>query len=205
MNINKKISLVIILLLLASAALVIQAQRHITTSYSIEIDAPVEKVWNFLSDNRNAKGWSVIFDHITPMASSPVAEGQIGALRRCYRNADNMGFFWDERTLTTEPYTYRSLRTSNISNTSWDFFERYQFTAHQTYEDLGNNRTRLTFGGDLDDYTKYSIDELFIFWATQFEVERVFRLNLENIKAMLEQKQEYSRPHPWEANSPFDA
>lgn len=193
------------MLIFAMVALVAQSQRHITTTYSVDIDAPVKEVWEFLSDNRNANGWSVIFDHITPMASSPVAEGQIGALRRCYRNADNMGFFWDERTLTTEPYTYRSLRTSNISNTSWDFFERYQFTAHQTYEDLGNNRTRLTFGGDLDDYTKYSIDELFIFWATQFEVERVFRLNLENIKAMLEQKQDYSRPHPWEANSPFDA
>lgn len=63
----------------------------------------------------------------------------------------------------------------------------------------------LTFGGDLDDYTKYSISELFVFWATQYEVERVVKLNLENIKAMLEQKQDYSRPHPWEKSSPFDA
>jgi hypothetical protein len=175
------------------------------TTYSIEINAPVNEVWDLLSDNRNAQGWSVIFDHITPMASSPVPEGQIGALRRCYRNADNIGFFWDERTLSTEPYKYRSLRTYNISNTSWEFFERYQFTAHQIYQDLGNNMTRLTFGGDLDDYTKYSISELFVFWATQYEVERVFKLNLENIKAMLEQKQDYSRPHPWEKSSPFDA
>ncbi len=200
----KKISYILGLFALLIFALVLQSQRHILTTYSVEINAPVEEVWNFLSDNRNANGWSVIFDHIEPMADSPVPEGEIGALRRCYRNADEQGFFWDEKTLTTEPYTYRSLRTSNISNTSWDFFERYQFTAHQTYEDLGDNKTRLTFGGDLDDYTQYTFDELFIFWATQFEVERVFKLNLENIKAMVEQKQDYVRPHPWEERSPFD-
>jgi uncharacterized protein YndB with AHSA1/START domain len=205
MNINKKISLTIIILLLACVALVVQAQRHIITTYSVEINAPVEEVWNFLSDNRNANGWSVIFDHIEPMVDSPVPEGEIGALRRCYRNSNKEDFFWDERTLTTEPYNYRSLRTYNISNTSWEFFERYQFTAHQTYENLGNNKTRLTFGGDLDDYTKYTFDELFVFWATQYEVERVFKLNLENIKAMIEQKQNYARPHPWEEHSPFDA
>jgi len=205
MNINKKISLTIIILLLACVALVVQAQRHIITTYSVEINAPVEEVWNFLSDNRNANGWSVIFDHIEPMVDSPVPEGEIGALRRCYRNSNKEDFFWDERTLTTEPYSYRSLRTYNISNTSWEFFERYQFTAHQTYENLGNNKTRLTFGGDLDDYTKYTFDELFVFWATQYEVERVFKLNLENIKAMIEQKQNYARPHPWEEHSPFDA
>lgn len=205
MNIYKKITITLILLTLAAAALVIQAQRHVVTTYSIEIDAPVEEVWNFLSDNRNANGWSVIFDHISPMASSPVTEGKIGALRRCYRNANKEGFFWDERTLTTEPYSYRSLRTYNISNTSWDFFENYQFTAHQTYEKLGKNKTLLTFSGDLDDYNKYSISERFVFWITQYEGERVFRLNLENIKAMLEQKQAYERPHLWEKNSPFDA
>lgn len=201
----KKISLTFLFLIISFGILVAQSQRHVMTTYSIEIDAPVEEVWNFLSDNRNAKGWSVIFDHIAPMASSPVPEGQIGALRRCYRNDDQQGFFWDEKTLTTEPYRYRSLRTFNISNTSWDFFENFQFTAHQTYEDLGNNKTRLTFSGDLDDYKKYSISERFVFWVTQFEGERIFRLNLENIKAMLEQKTSYIRPNPWEENSPFDA
>lgn len=62
----------------------------------------------------------------------------------------------------------------------------------------------LTFGGDLDGYTKYSISELF-FWAAQNEVERVVKLHLKNIKAMLKQTQDYSRPHPWEKSSPFDA
>lgn len=201
----KKISLSILFITLFIGILVIQAQRHVMTTYSVEINAPIAEVWNFLSDNRNAKGWSVIFDHIEPKADSPVAEGSIGALRRCYRNANKEGFFWDERTLTTEPYSYRSLRTFNISNTSWDFFENFQFTAHQTYEDLGNNKTRLTFSGDLDDYKKYSVAERFVFWITQYEGERIFRLNLENIKAMLEQKQNYQRPNPWEENSPFDA
>lgn len=204
MTIKKAVFSTLALLILLLAILILQSQRHILTEYSVEINASTDEVWNFLSDNRNANGWSVIFDNIEPMASSPVPEGQIGALRRCFRNANQEGFFWDERTLTTEPYKYRSLRTFNISNTSWDFFERYQFTAHQTYQDLGDNKTRLTFGGDLDDYTKYSVVELFIFWATQFEVERVFRLNLENIKAMIEQKQNYKRPHPWEEHSPFD-
>jgi len=201
----KKISLTILFITLLTTTLVLQAQRHVMTTYSVDIDAPVAEVWDFLSDNRNAKGWSVIFDHIEPKADSPVPEGNIGALRRCYRNANKEGFFWDERTLTTEPYAYRSLRTFNISNTSWDFFENFQFTAHQTYEDLGNNKTRLTFSGDLDDYTKYSMTERFVFWVTQYEGERIFRLNLENIKAMLEQKQDYLRPNPWEEKSPFDA
>jgi len=190
---------------LALVILVAQTQRHVVSSYSVVIDAPVQNVWDFLSDNRNAKGWSVIFDHISPMASSPVAEGQIGALRRCFRNDNEQGFFWDERTLTSEPYKERTLRTYNVSNTSWELFEKFQFTAYQKYEDLGNGQTRLTFEGDLDDYTKYSVFERFIFWVSQHEGERVFRLNLENIKAMIEQGENYQRPHPWEAQSPFDA
>lgn len=192
-------------LVLLIVILVVQAQRHVVTSYSVVINAPVKEVWEFLSDNRNAKGWSVIFDHIAPMASSPVAEGQIGALRRCFRNENEEGFFWDERTLSSEPYTERTLRTYNVSNTSWDLFEKFQFTAYQKYEDLGNGQTRLTFEGDLDDYTKYSVFERFIFWVSQHEGERVFRLNLENIKAMLEQGENYQRPHAWEEQSPFDA
>jgi uncharacterized membrane protein len=56
MNTYKKITLTLSLLTLATAALVIQAQRHVVTTYSIEIDTPVEEVWDFLSDNRNAKG-----------------------------------------------------------------------------------------------------------------------------------------------------
>ena len=190
---------------LALVILVAQAQRHVVSSYSVVIDAPVNTVWDFLSDNRNAKGWSVIFDHISPMASSPVAEGQIGALRRCFRNDNEQGFFWDERTLTSEPYKERTLRTYNVSNTSWELFEKFQFTAYQKYQDLGNGQTRLTFEGDLDDYTKYSVFERFIFWVSQHEGERVFRLNLENIKAMIEQGENYQRPHPWEEQSPFDA
>ncbi|MCH2042064.1 MAG: SRPBCC family protein [Saccharospirillaceae bacterium] len=193
------------ILVLSVVLLVVQAQRHVVTSYSVVINAPVEKVWDFLSDNRNAKGWSVIFDHISPMASSPVPEGQIGALRRCFRNVNEQGFFWDERTLSSEPYIERTLRTYNVSNTSWDLFEKFQFTAYQKYEDLGNGQTRLTFEGDLDDYTKYNTFERFIFWVSQHEGERVFRLNLENIKAMLEQGENYQRPHPWEEQSPFDA
>ena len=110
-----------------------------------------------------------------------------------------------ERTLTAEPYKRRTLRTYNVSNTSWELFERFQFTAYQLYEDLGNGTTRLTFEGDLDDHTKYSVFEHFVFWVSQFEGERVFRLNLENIKAMIEQKDAFERPHPWEPNSPFDA
>jgi len=192
-------------LTLALVILVAQAQRHVVSPYSVVIIAPVKQVWDFLSDNRNSKGWSVIFDHIAPMAESPVAEGQIGALRRCFRNDNEQGFFWDERTLTSEPYKERTLRTFNVSNTSWELFERFQFTAYQHYEDLGNGQTRLTFEGDLDDYTKYSVFERFIFWVSQHEGERVFRLNLENIKAMVEQGENYQRPHPWEVESPFDA
>ncbi|PHS62446.1 MAG: hypothetical protein COB09_15330 [Thalassobium sp.] len=190
---------------LSVVILIAQAQRHVVTSHSVVINAPVKEVWDFLSDNRHAKGWSVIFDHIRPLESSPVAEGQIGALRRCFRNDNEEGFFWDERTLTTEPYKRRTLRTYNVSNTSWELFERFQFTAYQLYEDLGNGTTRLTFEGDLDDHTKYSVFEHFVFWVSQFEGERVFRLNLENIKAMIEQKDAFDRPHPWEPHSPFDA
>ena len=96
---------------LSIVILIAQAQRHVVTSHSVVINAPVKEVWDFLSDNRHAKGWSVIFDHIRPLESSPVAEGQIGALRRCFRNDNEEGFFWDERTLTAEPYKRRTLRT----------------------------------------------------------------------------------------------
>ena len=157
-------------------------------------------MWNYLSENHHAKAWSVFFDHITTLPSNnpSITEGGVGSVRRCYRRADETGITWDEVTVKTEPFQYRQIHTYNIKNWPYSDFNNLEFNVYQTYESTGSNKTKLTFAADLK--TPQTAYSNWMFYVSKWETERIFKLNLNNIKAHIEQgaKDHYSRPHPYE-------
>lgn len=192
--------IVVLFVVVSGVLFTLSQQDGVVHRYSVVIDAPQEEVWAYLSENHHAKMWSVFFDHITTLPSDDpaISEGGPGSVRRCFRMPDETGISWDEVTVKIEPYQFRQIHTYNIQNWPFESFNELEFNVYQTYEKLGENQTRLEFATDLkapqSSYAKW------MFYSTKFGVERVFRVNLENIKAHIEQGQiaGYDRPHAWE-------
>lgn len=175
---------------------------------SVVIEAPPAAVWAYVGDSLRAGEWSVYFDHIAPLPESPVPDGQPGALRRCYRRADETGIVWDEEVVTVVPGRYREIRTYALRHfrpLMQPVASLTEYRVAQHYEALGPERTRLTFS------TALARPDLAVArWAFRGfarDVTRVFRLNLENIKAAVEAAHRgaaYRRPHPYEPSHPWD-
>ena len=164
---------------------------------SVIIDAPVEKVWEYASNSNNAKEWSVYFDHISPLPGIP--DGQVGALRRCFRRADETGMFWDEEVKVIRPLEYREIRTFNINGYREAKLNSVEYKVEQIYEKLNDQKTRLTFNASLA--KGWDLQAVYYILRDFRAGNRVFRLNLENIKAQIEG---HGRPHPYEPTSQWD-
>ena len=189
----------------APAAPVPAPLRH---AESIEIEAPLEDVWTYAGDSRRATEWSVYFDHITPLPESPVPDGQVGSLRRCYRRADETGIVWDEEVVAVVPGRYREIRTYALRHFRSLMQPVAAISAYrvaQHYDQLGPERTRLTFSTALARPNLVLARWAFRLFAR--DVVRVFRLNLENIKAAVEAAHRgtaYRRRHSYESVHPWD-
>ena len=179
--------------------------RH---AHGVEIDAPMDAVWAYVGDSGRASEWSVYFDHISPLPQSPVPDGQVGALRRCYRRADEAGVTWDEEVMALDHHRARGIRTYALRGFRplvQDAVGWTQYQVAQHYEELGGERTRLTFSTDL--LRPGLPPARWLFGAFADEVIRIFRLNLENIAAAIEAEQRgeaYVRPHPYEPVHSWD-
>ena len=201
----KRFSLIIItpiifIILAISISFVIATQKEQVYKEFVVIDAGQKEVWDYLSDNSNAKMWSIFFDHISTLETtgSDVAEGGVGSVRRCFRNSNEQGISWDEVTVKTEPYHLRQIHTYNIQNWPLEDFNVLEFDVYQTYEKLGKNNTKLGFTASLKSpQTAYA---KWLFYISKWETLRVFKVNLENIKVHIERGQmaSYDRPHKWE-------
>lgn len=179
-----------------------------TYRHAVTIHAPVEAVWAYVGDSRHAAAWSVYFDHIAPLAGSPVPDGAVGALRRCFRRADETGPYWDEEVTALDPLRYREIRTYGLRR-----FRRsiqalsagVEFRVEQHYAPAGPDATRLAFATALRRPRLRPAAWAFARFAP--EVVRVFRLNLENIRAAVEARHAgtpYRRLHPYEPVHPWD-
>lgn len=176
-------------------ALLLESQKvdwEEAISESVEIDAPVSATWKYASNSLEAVNWSIYFDHITPLPG-PIPDGQIGSLRRCYRNKDESGYAWDEVIINTEPEKLRQIVTYNFINFPfrWVHSGEYVF-VRQLYESLGPERSKLTF----QTTTRPDGGWLFslLFKISRGETTDIFKKNLENIKAAIEGS---PRVHPW--------
>ena len=188
---------ILLIFLLIPAATFFYAKR---SSYTVTINAPIEEVWTYASDSSKAVDWSVYFTHISALPG--IEDGKVGSLRRCFRRKDETGIMWDEEVIRIKPFEYREIRTFNIKGFPDRDFAQLEFKVHQRYRKIDENTTALTFASELRQPFSPLIIAKMLF--TVSEGRRIFRLNLENIKAAIEQKENYRRIHPYEPTNPFD-
>lgn len=168
----------------------------------VVIQAPLDEVWKYVADSNNAKEWSVYFDHITPFSGQ---DGQVGAVRRCFRKADESGNRWDETTLEVRPKEYRKIHTYNLYGFPEEF-TKAEFHVHQRFVESADKKSvTLSFGSEL--LKPRDPMSLFKFMWNVGEVSRVIKLNLANIKEAIEsrhQNRAYVRPHAYEQEHAWD-
>ncbi|MFG1499076.1 hypothetical protein ABMA70_02625 [Halobacteriovorax sp. XZX-3] len=188
--------------------------------YTVEINAPIEAVWDYNSKNEHARQWSTYFYKIVscPNSQCPwnekLKQSDIGFTRRCYRRESEQGTFWDETTTMvskSENEYYKQIRAYNF-NEFMDFMnynEKGEFLVEQFYKKLGDNKTSLTFrSGYIRRHELASAPSKFEFFLweqifhfiTKRSVTNTFKWNLENIKAHIEQGENYKRIHPYSSN-----
>ena len=88
---------------------------------------------------------------------------------------------------------------------AWRAGSHATYDVEQRYTRLNDRRTSLRFRAHAAASSNGLLRLLFRPYAR--EVERVFRLNLENIKAAVEAREQgvpYDRPHPYEPAHPMD-
>lgn len=170
-----------------------------TVSESVVIEAPVEDVWEYVSDSENAREWSVYFHHIAPMEG--VEDGKPGAIRRCYRSLDKEeDVYWDEITLETIPHEYRRILAYNKQGFPEDHqhLEEGEHYVYQYYEEMGPEQTKLTFSTTI--LRPEGLFDRLKFWKFGQLAEETFDKNLENIKLAVEAEvkdEPYDRKHPY--------
>lgn len=153
---------------------------------SIEIEAPVTVVYQYLGNSDHAKDWSVFVDHISPLNPGEVADGMPGSQRRCFANEDENGIVWDEEIVEAWD---DSLRTLTIFNLKGFSLKAEGLLTNQMYEQLPGKSTRLTFTlhyGEKDP----RIGERIKTHLASPKVSRIFRENLRNIKTIIETSRE---------------
>lgn len=195
---KKILSILTLLLIISGVGFYLLVTQQ--TSYTVTINKPIKEVWDYASDSSKATEWSIYFHHISPLPG--VEDGKIGSLRRCYRREDETGATWDEEVIEVEKYKYRQLKTFNLQNFIDPALKAAVFRVHQIYESVDENTTNLTFASELIE--PFDLDVLKALEPAAKETERIFKANLENIKAAIEQGENYNRPHPYEQKNIFD-
>lgn len=155
-----------------------------TVEKTVLIHAPTPFVFRYLGNSENAGDWSTYIDHITPLNTTEVTDGEIGSIRRCYKNADETGIVWDEKILTVIPNKKRVLSVYNRQGFALD--SKDMETA-QLYEALDSKTTSLTFSLYFKDGKAGWWDQLKMHFAS-YKISAVFEANLEQIKQLVEQK-----------------
>lgn len=183
---------------------------------SVEVDVPVSFLWDFLGDNSNAQHWSCVFASIfdiEPSSSEDMPSDGTGARRRCQRNQQPVGMYWDEQNALVGSDSTNGRRFKRIFTFNWknqDALTQWMTgVLHVTgytdnlYESISPNRTKFTFSPTILDKTSWCWRTLFWLKGDTDWLRESFLVNLDNIKAMAEARYtdtEYVRPNPyWEA------
>jgi hypothetical protein len=180
------------------------------TSASVNVNAPVAAVWKYGSNSRNASQWSVYFHHITPLSGPGIApDGHVGAVRICYRNPNEKGVRWTERTMAVDMFKHRQIHTYDIHGLRLGFFsDRAEFTVDQYYAPVDASHSRLTFTthvrrpSGLLGWLEYPVYKVaFPLTHADEDTNWAFRMNLANIAAAVAAQVHhttYHEPHPWQ-------
>ncbi len=150
--------------------------------YTVEINAPVDKVFSFLGNSKNASRWSVFVNHINPINADSLPDGLPGSRRRCFCNANEKGMQWDELITEVAENKKRQLTIYNLKD--------FQITANnlateQLYEIIGSNKCRLTFTVFFKGAFP-TIMERFKMYIAAYKIKSILKRNMNNIKRITE-------------------
>ena len=127
----------------------------------------------------------------------------LGTRRRCYRNRESRGYYWDEEVVHTIPGRLKRIYTFNVSNDTWPqswFSEGAETYTDNIYASIGDNQTKFTFATTSLSATS-ALSQSLLRLGSQIDLlTEIFMLNMENIKAMAEAEFKsvtYERPHPY--------
>jgi uncharacterized membrane protein len=199
---KKTIIALVALTYLYATAFTLDPRQIFTTNteYTVTVDAPMDQVWQYVGDSTKARDWSVYFHHISPLPG--IADGKIGAVRRCYRREDETGMTWDEKVVDVKKHQYRKIHTYNVQGLSIDYFHQTEYNVTQKFKAINDQQTNVTFA-----FTVRKPNN-FLAWmgnrVLRWSAWRVFKVNLENIKHHIEQGENYQRIHPYEQSNLLD-
>ena len=189
---RKKIALfsVILLLVLFAAAIFLspyssqEGFSYKLVKHTVEIDAPIENVFQFLGNSRNASRWSVFVNHITTLNPDSFPDGAVGCRRRCFCMANESGTQWDELVTENTANTKRQLICYNLQ----DFrMSAEHLATEQLYETLGTHKCKLTFTLFFKD-VRPTLWESMKMYIAAYQVKDVYERNMSNIKRIVEEE-----------------
>jgi uncharacterized protein YndB with AHSA1/START domain len=192
-NILKNIGIILLVvlpILLAWAVLASPFKSHEGFDYllikqTIVIDAPVEKVFNYLGNSDNAQDWSVFVDHISCLNGDNVPDGKVGSERRCFVSEDEKGTQWDEQITEVIPNKKRQLTIYNLEGFP---IMAQNLATEQIYKPLGK-KCKLSFTvfykGAEPTWGEYIKTTL-----AAYRIKSIFKKNMKNIKEIIENKPE---------------
>lgn len=145
---------------------------------TILINAPVEQIFAYLGNSDNASEWSVFVDHISPLNSYEVADGNPGSIRPCFVKKDEKGKSWDEEVLVVDLNKQRLLSYYNYRN--------FVLTAgvintEQLYEETKEGHCLLSLTLFFPQEKTNLLKHLKMYYAA-YQVSYFFEENLKNIK-----------------------
>ena len=183
------ISLLIIVCMFSIIILLSPYGTHRGFSYkvvkhTIEINASVKDVFNFLGNSKNASQWSVFVHHIQPLNADSVQDGKTGSRRRCFCRAYEKGMQWDELITEVIPNKKRQLIIYNLK----DFpVTAKNLATEQLYETIDANKCRLTFTVFFKNAKPTLIEKIKMYIAA-YEIKTIFKQNMANIKMIVEKE-----------------
>jgi uncharacterized protein YndB with AHSA1/START domain len=150
--------------------------------YTVEINAPVDSVFNFLGNSKNASKWSVFVNHLTTLNADSFPDGTVGSRRRCFRSKDETGVQWDELITEKTVNQKRQLVIYNMKNFS---IAADHLATEQIYEKTADNKCRLTLTVFFKN-AEPSLWEKFKMYFAAYKIKSVFEGNMANIKRIVE-------------------
>lgn len=185
----KKIALVILALITLSVVVLIIINPYKyhdddfrTVEAAITINSPVDSVFAYMSNSDYASDWSSFVDHIDPLNSDKIPDGNKYSIRRVFVSKNEKGARWDEKIKEVVPGKRRLLSIYNIKGLA---MSTDGLLTEQRYEKVGANKTRLSLvlyfkKGQRGWWNGFKMH------LASFEIRSIFERNLENIKREIE-------------------
>lgn len=152
-----------------------------SVEFTIQIDVPVDSVFNYLGNSDNAQNWSSFVDHITALNPDTHEDGTVGAIRRCFKEKDETGIIWDEEIIIVEPNQRRKLTVYDLQGFS---MTAENLVTEQLYHPIGDHSMELTFSVFFKD--EPGIIDAIKMNIASYEIHSIFKANLENVKRICE-------------------